>query len=348
MNTVETTLNKVANPAHILEIGMGFWASKTLLTAIKLEVFTLLGDNILHGEEIRTRLQLQERGFYDFMDTLVALKFLGREGIGYSAFYENTAETALFLDKNKPSYMGGILEMANDRLYTFWGGLEEALQTGKPQNEVKYTGKPVFEAIYAQPDVLQQFMNGMAGVQKGNFATLAEKFPFAQYRTLADIGGANALLSISVAAQHPHLQITSLDLPPVEPIALKNVEEAGLSHQITVGSLDMMKGDFPKAEVITMGNILHDWNVEDKKRLIQKAYDALPENGALVVIENIIDDERRHNAFGLMMSLNMLIETEGGFDYTLAEFNQWATEAGFHSTTKIHLTGPASAVIAYK
>ena len=188
----------------------------------------------------------------------------------------------------------------------------------------------------------------MAGVQKGNFAALAGKFPFSEYRTLADIGGANGLLSLTVAAQHPHLQITTLDLPPVEPIARKNVEQAGLTHQITVGTLDMMNQPFPKVDVITMGNILHDWNEEDKKMLIQKAYEALPENGVLVAIENIIDDERRHNAFGLMMSLNMLIETEGGYDYTHAEFNRWATEAGFRSTTKIHLAGPASAVVAYK
>jgi 2-polyprenyl-3-methyl-5-hydroxy-6-metoxy-1,4-benzoquinol methylase len=348
MNTLASPHTKQLTPDHIMQIGMGFWASKTLLTAIKVELFTLLGGNIMHGEEIKARLELHDRGAYDFLDALVALGFLHREGIGSLAFYENTPETALFLDKQKPSYIGGILEMANDRLYKFWGDLEEALHTGKPQNEVKYTGKSVFEAIYAQPQVLQQFMQAMAGTQKGSFATLANKFPFHQYRTMCDIGGANGLLSISVAGKHPHLQITTLDLPPVEPIAAGNVRKAGLLHQIGVGSLDMMQEEFPQTDIITMGNILHDWNIEQKKFLIRKAYQALSQNGALIVIENIIDDERKTNAFGLLMSLNMLVETEGGFDYSFADFTGWATEAGFRSTEKIHLAGPASAVIAYK
>jgi 2-polyprenyl-3-methyl-5-hydroxy-6-metoxy-1,4-benzoquinol methylase len=348
MTTLAIAPEKMLTPARIFETGMGFMATKTLLAAIKLELFTLLGENAVPGAAIGERLGLHPRSRYDFLDALVALGFLQRDGLGEGALYENTAETGQFLDKNKPSYVGGILEMANDRLYKFWSDLEEGLRTGKPQNEVKHTGKPVFEAIYADPDVLRQFLSAMASIQAGTFAALAEAFDFDNYNTLCDVGGANAQLSVTVARRHPHLKITSLDLPPVEPIAREHTAQAGLADRITVASLDMMRQPFPPADVITMGNILHDWDESQKKHLIRKAYEALPADGALVVIENIIDDERQHNAFGLLISLNMLIETEGGFDYTHADFRRWAQEAGFRATTKIPLAGPASAIVAYK
>ena len=348
MTTLAIAPEKVISPARIFETGMGFMATKTLLAAIKLELFTLLGENAVPGAAIGERLQLHPRSLYDFLDALVALGFLRREGSGEGALYENTGETGRFLDKNKASYVGGILEMANDQLYKFWSDLEEGLRTGKPQNEVKYTGKPVFEAIYADPAGLRQFLGAMAGIQAGTFAVLAQAFDFDNYHSLCDIGGANALLAVTVARAHPHLEITSVDLPPVEPIAREHAAQAGLADHITVASLDMMSQPFPTADVITMGNILHDWDETQKKHLIRKAYEALPKDGALVVIENIIDDERRHNAFGLLISLNMLIETEGGFDYTHADFHRWAREAGFRATSKIPLAGPASAIVAYK
>lgn len=348
MKAQEVTAQEMLSPARIMETGMAFMASKTLLTAITLELFTHLGEDALSGAEIGERLNLHKRSLYDFLDTLVSLRLLQREGLLSSAFYRNTKETSLFLDKKKPSYTGGILEMANDRLYPFWAHLEEGLHTGKPQNEAKYCEKSMFEAVYAQPSVLRLFLEGMGGIQLGNFMALSQSFDFENYRSLCDIGGGNGLLSICVARRHPHLQILSLDLPQVEPIARENIEKAGLSERVTLMSLDMMSSPFPKADLIFMGNILHDWNEGEKKHLIRKAYDALPRGGALIVIENIIDDERKENTFGLLISLTMLIETEGGFDFTHADFHHWAVEAGFTNTIKIPLAGPSSAVIAYK
>jgi hypothetical protein len=121
-----------------------------------------------------------------------------------------------------------------------------------------------------------------------------------------------------------------------------------MTARITVLSGDFFQGELPKADVITMGNILHDWNLEKKKLLIQKAYDALPEGGAFIAVENLIDDARRENAFGLLMSLNMLIEFGDAFDYTAADFRDWCAEAGFSRFDVIPLAGPTSAAVAYK
>ena len=336
------------DPSHIMQVGLGFWPSKTVLSAVELELFTQLGAGELTGEEIGERLGLHPRGIYDFLDALVALKFLERDGDGSSGRYRNTAETAMFLDKQSPAYVGGILEMANARLYPFWGDLTQALQTGEPQNEVKHTGKAMFDELYSDPARLEQFMAAMQGVSMGNFHALAEKFDFSKYQTVCDVGGATGQLCTILAQHHPHLRCTSYDLPVVVPIAERAIAAAGLTDRVTAASGDFFADPLPQADVITMGLILHDWNLEKKMHLIRSAYDALPEGGAFIVIENLIDDARRENAFGLMMSLNMLIEFGDAFDYTGSDFAGWCREVGFRDVEIVPLTGPSSAGIAYK
>jgi len=337
------------DPSHILQTGFGFWPSRTLLSAVELELFTKLGSDALTGPELGKRLGLHERAYYDFPDSLVAVGLLARDGDGPSGRYRNTPETALFLDKNKPgSYVGGILEMAAARLYRFWGDLTEALKTGKPQNEIKHTGAAMFDELYRDPARLEQFMAAMMGISRGNFTAFAEKFDLSKFKTLCDVGGATGLLSILAAQRHPHLKCLSFDLPVVQPIARRYIGKAGLEGRVEAVAGDFFREPLPKADVITMGMILHDWNLEGKKRLIRLAFDALPKGGALVAIENLIDDARRENAFGLGMSLNMLVEFGDAFDYTGADFAGWCREAGFARTEVLHLNGPCSAAIAWK
>src|SRR4051794_39138455 len=341
-------LHSPPDPSQIMQVGMGFWPSKTLLSAVELELFTHLHDDALTGTEIADRIGLHPRATEDFLDGLVALRFLERDGVDGGGRYRNTPDTGAFLDKRSPMYIGGILEMANARLYGFWGDLTEALRTGQPQNEVKHTGTAMFEELYTDSDRLEQFMNAMQGVSLGNFHALAEKFDFAPYTTVCDVGGATGQLSTVLAGRHPHLRCTSYDLPVVAPIAEQAIAAAGLTDRVAVASGDFFADPLPSADVITMGMILHDWNLERKMELIRAAYDALPEGGAFIVIENLIDDARRENAFGLMMSLNMLIEFGDAFDYTGADFAGWCREAGFKDVEIVPLTGPASAGIAYK
>ncbi len=336
------------SPVRILETGMAFWPAKTLLSAVELGVFTKLGSGSMTGVELQNALGLHARANPDFFDTLVALRFLERDGDGPDSRYRNTAETGAFLDRNSPQFIGGFLEMANARLYPFWGDLTDALKTGKPQNETKHGGEGVFEELYREPARLEQFMDAMAGISAGNFMALADEFDFSKYNTLCDIGGAAATLSMIVAQKHPLLKIVSADLPQATAIAKKKIAVAGLSDQVSAVNIDFFKDPLPNADVITMGMILHDWNLEKKMMLIRKAYDALPDGGVFIVVEGLIDDARRENAFGLMMSLNMLVEFGDAFDYTGADFDGWCKEVGFKRTEVIPLTGPSSAGVAYK
>ena len=331
------------NPEAIMQIGLGFWASKTLLSAVEIGLFTELAKGPLTAGEIRERFGLHPRSLRDFLDALVALRMLDRDGDEY----RNTADTDTFLDRAKPSYIGGMLEMASARLYPFWGSLTEALQTGEPQNEVK-RGENLFGALYADPARLEGFLKAMTGLSLGSAHAIAAKFPWHEYETFVDVGCAQGGVPVGLALAHGHLRGGGYDLAVVRPIYEAYVRSHGLEERLAFYEGNFFEDPLPTADVLIMGHILHDWDLEQKRMLIGKAYEALPEGGALIVFEALIDDERRENAFGLLMSLNMLIETPGGFDYTGADCQGWMRDAGFRSTRVEHLIGPDSMVIGIK
>ena len=331
-------------PDAILRLGLGFWGSKTLLSAVELGVFSELGNaGALDGEALRERLGLHPRSASDFFDALVALGMLEREEDRYS----NTPATDVFLDRGKPSYVGGILEMANARLYPFWGSLTEGLRTGAPQNEAKGGGN-FFDALYADPERLAQFARAMSAVSGGAAQAIAAKFPWRDHQSVIDIGCAEGAVPAQIALAHEHMTGGGFDLPAIEPIFDAYVARLGLGERLRFTGGDFFADPLPEADVLVMGHILHDWNLDEKRVLLKKAYDALPDGGALIVYEAIIDDERRSNAFGLLMSLNMLIETPGGFDYTAADCRAWMQETGFRETYAEELVGPDSMVVGIK
>jgi hypothetical protein len=326
-----------------MQLGFGFWGSKTLLSAVELDLFSLLAKGPLDAKSLADRLKLHPRSARDFFDALVALGMLNREGDRYA----NTPETGLYLDKAKPSYVGGMLEMANARLYPFWGSLTEALRTGRPQNEAK-TGGNFFSALYADAGRLENFLKAMTGLSIGAGQAIARQFPWKDYRSFVDVGTAQGGVPVQIALAHPHLSGGGMDLPIVQPIFESYVRGKGLGQRLTFHPADFFKDPLPKTDVLIMGHILHDWDLDEKLMLLRKAYDALPPGGALIVHESIIDDERKQNIFGLLMSLNMLIETPGGFDYTGADCSAWMKQVGFAKSRVERLVGPDSMVVGIK
>ena len=336
------------SPAAILDLARGFMGSKVLLAATKLRLFDALRDGPLTAEQIRGRLGLHPRAVPDFLDALLALGMLARENEGPEARYANTPETARFLVRDSDAYVGGLLEMYNDRLYRFWSDLEDGLRTGQPQNELKRGGTSMFDELYRDPGRLEQFLGAMSGISRRNFSALAERFDFGRYDTLCDVGGAAGDLSCAVAARHPGLRCLSFDLPAVQPIASAVIARRGFADRVTAVAGDFFRDPFPRADVVTMGMILHDWNLEKKMALIRAVYDALSDGGAFIAVEHLIDDARRERQFGLLMSLNMLVEFGDAFDYTFADFRRWCGEVGFRRFEVIELGGPARAAVAYK
>jgi hypothetical protein len=336
------TSNPALAPDKIMQLGMGFWGSKTLLTAVELGVFTVLSGGAMSGEDLRKKFGLHPRSARDFFDALVALGMLERKGDKYS----NTPETDLFLDRKKPSYVGGMMEMCSVRLYQNWGRFTEALRTGKSQNADD--GGDPFDTLYNSPEALKQFLSAMTGISIGAGLAAAAKFPWKDYKSFIDVGCAQGGFTAQIALAHPHLSGGGFDLPKVRPVFEEYMKSFKLQDRMRFHPGSFFDDPLPKVDVIVMGHILHDWDLDQKRMLIRKAFEALPKGGAYIVYEAIIDDERRQNAFGLLMSLNMLMETPGGFDYTGADCQGWMKEASFRETRVVPLAGPDSMVIGIK
>jgi hypothetical protein len=340
----ETGMQPGAEPSmdHIMQVGLGFWSSKVLLTAVEIELFTELGKGPVELQPLRERLGLHPRSARDFLDALVALGFLERKNGKYS----NTQATDFYLDKRKPSYAGGLLEMANQRLYGFWNNLTIALRTGQMQSES--SGQDVFAKLYADPERLEGFLRAMTAMSHQSNLAIANGFPWSQYKSAVDVGCAQGDLITQVIRLNPEITGIGFDLPEVAPIFEEYAVAHGVASRVEFQAGSFFHDPLPRADVVMMGHVLHDWDLEQKKMLIRKAYEAIPQGGAFIAYDTIIDDDRSQNAFGLLVSLNMLIETQGGFDYTAADCSSWMKEAGFRQLRVAHLAGPDSMVVGIK
>ncbi|OLB73956.1 MAG: methyltransferase [Actinobacteria bacterium 13_2_20CM_2_71_6] len=331
-------------PSQIMEIAAGYRPARTLLSAVELGVFTALADGPLALPELRTRLGLHPRAARDFLDALVAMRLLDRDDVRY----RNTPVADQFLDRAKPdSYIGGPLELASARTYRHWADLTLALITGEPQNGTR-DDVDLFTAIEADPHHLRGFHQAMTGLSMPSILALAEKFPWHLYQTVADVGCSEGALLSQVVLRYPHVIGIGFDLAPVRPLFHGYVSGLGLGHRLGFLAADFFVDPLPEADVLVFGHVLHDWDLDTRRLLLAKAYDALPEYGVLIVYDAMIDDDRRTNLYGLLMSLNMLIETRGGSDYTSAECQGWLADAGFQDVKAEPLTASESAVIGIK
>jgi len=331
------------NPGPLLQLGTGFQASKVLLSAVELGVFGALGGGPRTAAELQEGLGLHPRSALDFLDALVALGMLEREGDRYA----NTPTTGAFLDPAAASYVGGFLEMANSRLYGFWDRLTEALRTGEPQNEAR-EGRDFFAELYTDDAALRDFLDGMAASMQFVAGPLAALVPWDRYASFVDVGGASGALATRLLGAHPHLTGTVFDLPPVGPHVRERAEAGGVGDRLGFVGGDFFADPLPAADVVVLGHVLHDWGLDHKKALVEAAHEALPAGGALVAYDAMVDDDRRHNVFSFLMSLNMLIETPGGFEYRAADLAAWCTEAGFSQVDVVDMPGPDTLVVATK
>lgn len=330
-------------PKHILEIGFAFRKSKALLTAVELGLFAALADGPRTAGALVRRLGMHGRGARDFFDALVALKLLDRDERGR---YANAPDCAIYLDPRKPSYVGGALEYLNSRIYPAWGFLAQALRQGTPQCGPSAAGG--FESFYADKATFEVFLRGMTGGSRNPARLLARKFPWARYDTLIDIGTAQGCVPVEIARAHPHLRGGGFDLPLLEDAFTAYVRERGLDDRLKFYPGNFFQDDLPEADVLIMGRILHDWDIPTRLELLKKSFDALPPGGALIVHETFIDEARRSPAHSLLASLNMLIQTDGGSEFTISECKAWMSKVGFAETRVVPLGTSQRAVVATK
>jgi SAM-dependent methyltransferase len=330
-------------PDRLLRLGHAFKGAKVLLSAVELGVFTILSEGPLDVDALRRRTGIDVRGARDFFDALVALQLLERDG---NDQYVNTPETYLYLDSTKSSYIGGDLEHLNARVYPHWSDLTAALQTGRPQSGARGTGN--YPALYSDPAAFKTFMSGMTDGCLSAAKAAALAFPWHQYNTVIDIGAAQGGFLTQIASIHAHISGGGFDLAAAKPLFDRYVQARGLATQLKFYAGDFFTDELPSADVLIMGRILHNWDLATKQMLLRKAFDALAPGGALIIYERLIDDDRRTSTAGLLASLNMLIMTQGGFDFTSADCVGWMSEAGFQSISVEPLANDISMIVGLK
>ncbi len=331
------------DPQPIISLALSFWAAKAVMAAVDLGVFARLGQGPRTGEALAADLGLAGRGARDFFDALVALGLLDRR----DGLYANAPLAERYLDPGKRSYIGGILEMTSSRLYPVWGQLADGLRTGLPRNEAK-DDSDYYANLGRSSDRLAVFLRGMTGLSAAASRAIAEKPFWADYATFLDVGGAEGGLAVQLATRHHHLTGGNFELPAVGPYFEAYVAGFGLGDRLRFHGGDFFAEPLPRADVVVMGHVLHNWSLDQKRALVRSAYAALPRGGMFLVHESLIDDDRRRNALGLLMSLNMLLVTREGFGFTGAECEAWMHEAGFSKTRVERLTDSEWMVVGIK
>ena len=332
-------------PDRIFELGQAFWASRVLFSAVELDILTVLAaDGPLDADALRGRIGVHERGARDFFDALVALGLLQRDETGR---YANGREAALYLDRERRTFVGGYLELCESRMYPSWTLLTEALRSGRPQTGIT-TDDAQFTALYADETRLAMFLRAMTGSTVIIARNIAARFPWQEYRTFMDVGTAEGALPVEITRAHAHLTGGGFDLAPVKRFFTDLVRAQGLVERLHFVAGDFLVDALPSADVLVMGRILHNWDLDTKKRLLAKAYAALPPGGALIVFERMIDDDRRANLPALLGGLNMLLVSTRGFDYTVSDCIGWMREVGFSRTDAVPLVAAHSMVVGRK
>lgn len=342
---VGPVLRHFADPQKILELGMAFWSSRVVLTAVEFGVFTELAGGPLSAQGFMDRFGWHPRAAGPFLDALVGMGLLRRDRKGR---YANSRQAGLFLDRTRPSYIGGLMELSSKRLYNLWSGLGDLLRTGRPEAAEERGGNEFFSSLYGDPAALREFLAGMTGITTGEAMLIAARFPWKRFRTFVDVGAAQGALPVRVALTHPHLTGASYDLPVVGPIFEEYVASFGLGDRLRFMPGDMNDGPLPAADVICFGHLLHGYGEPKRRELIAKAYAAVPPGGALLVYDAMIDPERRHNFMGMLSSLNIMLETREGFEATTEQCAGWLRDAGFVRVTTRPVIGPTSMVFGYK
>jgi hypothetical protein len=326
-----------------MQIGSAYRQAKVLLSAVELGVFSELATGPLDATDLANRVRVHSRAARDFFDALVAMGLLARDDKGQ---YRNTEESDHYLDQAKPTYLGASFDQYNRREYALWGSLTRSLQTGNPVAETH--GQDHFESLYSDAARFRTFVTAMTSGSLLAAQGIAQQFPWENYKTLCDVGTAQGCLPVQVALAHSHVRAVGFDLSALRPAFEAYAVERNVADRLSFMGGDFFNDPLPPADVIVLGRVLHNWDLETKKMLLAKAYQAIPIGGAVIVYDMLIDDDRRTSSAGLLSSLNMLLWTKGGFGYTASDCTDWLTAVGFAETNVQKLPGGNSMILAHK
>lgn len=330
-----------------MELSSGFWAFKTLAAATELDLFTrLAGKRGTTTAELAKGLGIDQRPAEMLLTGCAALGLLKKKGPRYA----NSPLAETFLVRGAPQYFGGFVEMLDKRLYAGWGRLADAIRTNRPTTWDPSKQQSLFDG--ADPAMLSHFWQAMHSISTSTGRALADAIDWKPFKHVLDVGGGSGAFDIELCRRHRHLRATVYDLPHVAKVAAENVARAGLQQRVDTAPGDFFSdAAYPSGyDVVLLSLIMHDWSEADDRRILQKCYAALPSGGAVVICELLVNEAKTGPAPAALMSLNMLIETAGGRNYTAGEYSAWLRDIGFRKMRTVRFAAPGAdgAVIAYK
>ncbi|WP_327007977.1 acetylserotonin O-methyltransferase [Dactylosporangium sp. NBC_01737] len=329
-----------------MQLTTGFWAFKTVAAAHELDLFSRLSSTAgTTAGELAETLAIEERPAGMLLTGCAALGLLSK----HDGRYVNSPLAEEFLVRGKPSYFGGWVQMLDQRLYPGWAKLTDAIRTNRPTTWHPDRQRSLFDG--EDPELLAVFWEAMHSLSTFTARALGEAVDLRGARRLLDVGGGSGAYDIELCRLYPDLTATVYELPKVADIAAGKVSAAGLADRIAT-----VVGDFFADAALPGGHdttllsmIMHDWSEVRCRALLQKCWTALPSGGRVIISELLVNDEHTGPAPAALMSLNMLIETEGR-NYTPSEYTQWLHDAGFQDVRTVWFEAPGAngAVIGTK
>lgn len=332
------------DPSVVLDLLTAFRRSKTMFTAVSLGVFDALADAPRSLADLAAVTKARPDSLERLLDACVGLQLLRRE----HDHYANTPEAATYLCRNSSRRLTGYLNFSNDVMWNLWSHLEDAVREGTHRWKQTYGWDgPLFSHFFRTEHAKREFLMGMHGFGLISSPQVVAAFDLGRFRHLVDLGGATGHLAIAACERYPQLQASVFDLSDAVPLANEVVGASAVFNRIRIIAGDFFTDPLPEADLFALGRILHDWTEEKILTLLARIHDRLPPNGAVLIAEKLLLDDKTGPTWAQMQNLNMLTCTEGK-ERTLEEYEALLRHVGFQQVTGCRTQSPLDAVLAVK
>ena len=295
-----------------------YWQSRILLTALRLDLFTMLADQTLDAATLAARLGAAERGLTALLDALVALGLLTKQ----DHCYANTPFARTALDRTKPSFCG-YTPLFDAHCWELWSKLEDTVRGGFcPAHDTVFHADPVGTEL---------LLRGLHTDALRLAPALAARLDLGRHRHMLDLGGGAGTYAITFCQIQPELHAAIFDLPGPLTLASQLVSAARLTDRIRLVAGDFRTAPLPRGfDLALLSNILHGQSAETNQQLLTAVFAALEPGGELILRDVLMNEDRTTPVFGALFAVNLLLHSPTGRCYTYSEVHSWLTAAGFH------------------
>ena len=332
------------NPQPVLDLIEAFRHSKTMFAAVSMGVFEALHDGPATAAELAAKLGADAGAMGRLLDGCAALGLVRKQ----AGVYRNDAVAETYLYAGSAHSLRGYVRYSDEALYGMWGHLDDAVREGTHRWKQSFGLEgPIFSAFFRSEEAMRDFLMGMHGFGMLTSPRVVGAFDLSRFRRLVDLGGATGHLAIAACERYAELRAVVFDLPRATPLAQEQVAKSAAHQRIEVVAGDFFEDELPAADLYYVGRILHDWTEAKIERLLGRVFARLPEGGALLIGEKLLEEDGVGPLAASMQSLNMLIVTEGR-ERSLSEYAGLLRRVGFGAVEAQRTGAALDAILAAK